>query len=59
MINKIAGDQLYILQDSNKIQEGRFAFLPKYLDIFMNFMLGNDKTNKQSLFIIHTNWILF
>jgi hypothetical protein len=44
--NKISGDQLYILQDSNKIQEGRFAFLPKYLDIFMNFMLGNDREIK-------------
>ncbi len=44
--NKISGDQLYILQDSNKIQEGRFAFLPKYLDIFMNFMLGNDRKIK-------------
>src|SRR5205085_5363096 len=41
--NKISGDQLYILQDSNKIQEGRFAFLPKYLDVFMNFMMGNDR----------------
>lgn len=44
--NKISGDQLYILQDSNKIQEGRFAFLPKYLDIFMNYMLGNDRIIK-------------
>lgn len=45
-VNKISGDQLYILQDSNKIQEGRFAFLPKYLDIFMNFMLGHDRKIK-------------
>lgn len=44
--NRISGDQLYILQDSNKIQEGRFAFLPKYLDVFLNFMLGNDKVIK-------------
>lgn len=42
-VNQISGDQLYILQDSNKIQEGRFAFLPKYLDVFMNFMLGNQR----------------
>ncbi|MEM3063419.1 MAG: hypothetical protein QW303_07745, partial [Nitrososphaerota archaeon] len=39
---KISGDYLYILQDSNKIQEGRLAFLPKYLDIFINIMLGNE-----------------
>src|SRR5688500_8958137 len=45
-INKMSGHQLYILQDSNKIQEGRFALLPKYLDIFMNFMLGNDRKIK-------------
>ena len=25
---KIVGDRLYILQDTNKIQEGRFGFLP-------------------------------
>jgi len=37
-VNKISGDQLYILQDSNKIHEGRFAFLPKYLDIFLNML---------------------
>ena len=40
---KISGEQLYILQNSNKIQEGRFSFLPKYLDIFMNFMMGYTK----------------
>jgi hypothetical protein len=44
--NKISGDQLYILQDSNKIQEGRFGFLPKYLDIFMNYMLGKERQIK-------------
>lgn len=44
--SKIPGDQLYILQDSNKIQEGRFAFLPKYLDILMNFMLDNERVIK-------------
>ena len=49
-INKIVGDQLYILQDSNKIQEGRFAFLPKYLDIYLNFMLNNDRKIKNQLF---------
>lgn len=37
------GDILYILQDTNKIPEGRYGFLPKYLDIFFNYMLDNDK----------------
>jgi hypothetical protein len=40
---KILGDKLYILQDTNKIQEGRFGFLPKYLDVFLNFMMGKDR----------------
>ena len=40
------GDKLYILQDTNKIQEGRFGFLPKYLDIYFNFLMGNQKKIK-------------
>jgi len=40
---KTIGDKLYILQDTNKIQEGRFGFLPKYLDFYFNGMLDNTK----------------
>lgn len=40
---KSVGDKLYILQDTNKIQEGRFAFLPKYLDRYFNYMLDKNK----------------
>lgn len=40
---KSIGDKLYILQDTNKIQEGRFGFLPKYLDFYFNGMLDNMK----------------
>jgi len=43
---KIAGDKLYILQDTNKIQEGRFGFLPKYLDFFFNVSLDKQKKIK-------------
>ena len=43
---KILGDILYILQDTNKIQDGRMGFLPKYLDFFFNQMLNNKKTIK-------------
>ena len=39
----VSGDVLYILQDTNKIQEGRLGFLPRYLDVFMNLMIGNTK----------------
>jgi hypothetical protein len=40
------GDKLYILQDTNKIQEGRFIYLPKYLDIFFNKVWNNDNKIK-------------
>ena len=43
---KAVGDKLYILQDTNKIQEGRFGFLPKYLDFYFNNMLGKQKKIK-------------
>ena len=40
------GDKLYILQDTNKVQEGRFIYLPKYLDIFFNKIWGHDNKIK-------------
>ncbi len=40
------GDKLYILQDTNKIQEGRFIYLPKYLDIFFNKIWSHDQKIK-------------
>lgn len=46
LTQKIAGDKLYILQDTNKIQEGRFGFLPKYLDFFFNLSLDKQKKIK-------------
>jgi hypothetical protein len=35
------GDKLYILQDTNKIQDGRYIFLPKYLNQFFNVIWKN------------------
>ena len=43
---KVVGDRLYILQDTNKIQEGRFGFLPAYLDIYFNYSLNKQKKIK-------------
>ena len=37
------GDKIYILQDTNKIQEGRFHLLPKNLDNFFNKIWKRDK----------------
>jgi hypothetical protein len=45
--NKIVGDVLYILQDTNKVQEGRFSFLQKYLNYFFNEHFGNTLKIKQ------------
>lgn len=42
--SKLTNDSLYILQDSNKIQEGRFAFLPKHLEIVFNLLQKNKYT---------------
>lgn len=51
---KVMGDRLYILQDTNKIQEGRFGFLPKYLDFYFNFMLNKEKKIKHH-YLVKTN----
>ena len=40
-------EKLYILQDTNKIQEGRFGLLPKYIDFFFNTINNRDKFIKQ------------
>ena len=36
------GDKVYILQETNKVQDGRFIYLPKYLDIFFNQVWNHD-----------------
>jgi hypothetical protein len=37
------GDKIYILQETNKIQDGRFIYLPKWLDIFFNQIWKHDQ----------------
>ena len=56
---KIIGDILYILQDTNKIQEGRFGFLPKYLDFFFNTLLDNIRYIKYHYLITAPNGYFF
>ena len=48
---KVVGDILYILQDTNKIQEGRIGFLPKYLDLYFNQALAKTKKIKRHYLI--------
>lgn len=52
-------DKLYILQDTNKIQNGRMGFLPMYLDFFLNTMLEKDKVIKQHYLSISKTGYMF
>ena len=45
------GDKIYILQDTNKVQEGRFIYLPKYLDYFFNKLWSHDHIIKNHYLI--------
>jgi len=52
--NKVFGDQLYILQDTNKIQEGRLGRLPKYLNYYFNTVRDKKHIIKQHYLITTT-----
>jgi hypothetical protein len=41
--SNLYGEKLYILQDTNKIQEGRYGLLPKFLDILLNKNFNKNK----------------
>ena len=56
---KLMGDKLYILQDSNKTQTGRFSYLPYYLDFYLNTMLNKDKIIKNNYLISSDNGWFF
>jgi len=49
--NSDLGDKIYILQDTNKVQEGRFIYLPKYLDYFFNKLWSHDHIIKNHYLI--------
>ena len=49
--SKSIADKVYILQDTNKLQDGRYSFLPKYLDIFFNIINKNVKIIKNNYLI--------
>lgn len=48
---KSAGEKLYILQDSNKISEGRLGFLPTYLNYYFNKLLKKNKKMRQNILV--------
>jgi hypothetical protein len=45
------GDKIYILQETNKIQDGRFIYLNNFLDIFFNKIWKNDYVIKNNYLI--------
>jgi hypothetical protein len=50
-VKNVKLDKIYILQETNKVQEGRYSFLPEYMDIFFNKLsnqngIANDKSIK-------------
>jgi hypothetical protein len=50
----IKTDKIYILQDTNKIQEGRFSFLPEILDKFLNKVEDNNNVEIKNHYLIKT-----
>lgn len=44
---KKSADQIYILQDTNKIQDGKIGMLSKYLDFFLNISMNKMKNIDQ------------
>ena len=59
LTKKTVGERLYILQDTNKIQEGRFGFLPRHLDSYFNAMLDNQKKIKNHYLVKTTTGYFF
>ncbi len=53
------GDKVYILQETNKIQDGRFIFLPKYLNQLFNTIWKNDYIIKNHYLIEAENGYFF
>lgn len=53
---KVTGDQLYILQNSNKILDTRFGYLSSLLDIYLNTMLNKTKIIKNNYLISSDGW---
>jgi len=55
----VVTDKVYILQDTNKLQENRYSFLPKYLDIFFNVINKNIKTIKNNYLVLSETGYFF
>lgn len=58
IITGIIGDILYILQDTNKIQDGRIGYLPKFLDLITNIHFKKEKYIKNH-YLLQTSSYFF
>jgi hypothetical protein len=45
------GDKIYILEETNKVQDDRYIYLSKYLDIFFNRIVNNDSKIQNHYFL--------
>lgn len=53
------GDKIYILQDTNKIQNGKFGFLPRLLDVYLNTLMKHTRLMKSHyLTVSKTGYLL-
>jgi hypothetical protein len=52
------GDKLYILQDTNKLEDKRIAFLPRQLDFYFNELL-NKKIERKHHYLSQTDGYFF
>lgn len=57
-IEDINSNELYILQDTNKIQEGRIGYLPKYINLITNDMFNKKKLVKNH-YLLQTDGYYF
>lgn len=53
------GDKVYILQDTNKVQDGRFIFLPKHLNQLFNSIWENSYVIKNHYLVESTTGYYF
>jgi len=58
-VKEEVGDKVYILQDTNKVQDGRFIFLPKHLNQLFNSIWKHNYTIKNHYLVESTTGYYF
>jgi len=52
-IKNIKLDKIYILQETNKVHEGKYSFLPEYMEIFFNKLANNNNVANDKIIKNH------